>query len=56
VLIYFDLAARRAILEEIHGTLFRGGSLLLGSTEIGLPLGDRFRRQPAGSATFYIAQ
>ena len=31
VLIYFDLDTKRKILREIHGTLFRGGRLLLGS-------------------------
>jgi chemotaxis protein methyltransferase CheR len=44
VLIYFDLPTKKRILEEIHGSLFRGGYLLVGTTEAGLPAGDRFRR------------
>ena len=56
VLIYFDLATRRQILDEIHGTLFRGGVLLLSTTEAGLPPSERYRRESAGSAVVYIAQ
>ena len=33
VLIYFDDETKRKIMKELHGTLFRGGWLLLGSTE-----------------------
>jgi chemotaxis protein methyltransferase CheR len=56
VLIYLDLATRKQILDEIHGSLFRGGTLLLGTTEAGLPPGDRYRRESAGSAVVYVAQ
>jgi chemotaxis protein methyltransferase CheR len=55
VLIYFDLPTKRRILEEIHGSLFRGGYLLVGTTEAGLPAGDRFRRTTVGSAVVYVA-
>ncbi|MBZ5725796.1 MAG: protein-glutamate O-methyltransferase CheR [Acidobacteriia bacterium] len=55
ILIYFDLATKKSILEEMQGTLFRGGHLLLGSTEAGAPLGDGYTRQAVGSITAYVA-
>ena len=55
VLIYFDPPTKRRILGEIHGSLFRGGYLLVGATEAGLPAGDRFRRTAIGSAVVYVA-
>ena len=55
VLIYFDLPTKRQILEEIHGSLFRGGYLLVGATEAGLPAGKHFQRQAVGGAVVYIA-
>jgi chemotaxis protein methyltransferase CheR len=55
VLIYFDLATKREILSEIHGSLFRGGYLLLGTTELGVPVGDRFARQAIGDTVAYVA-
>jgi chemotaxis protein methyltransferase CheR len=55
VLIYFDQPTKKRILEEIHGSLFRGGYLLVGTTEAGLPAGDRFRRHAVGSAVVYVA-
>jgi len=55
VLIYFDLPTKRRILEEIHGSLFRGGYLLVGATEAGLPAGGRFQRQAVGSTVVYVA-
>jgi chemotaxis protein methyltransferase CheR len=56
VLIYFDLSTKKSILDEIHGTLFRGGLLLLGTAETGLPAGDRYQRKTVGSAVAYVAQ
>lgn len=56
VLIYFDATTRRKILEEIHGTLFRGGWLLLGSAEVPGALGDLFERRVVGNATVYVAR
>ncbi len=57
VLIYFDLATRQSILDEIHGSLFRGGSLLLGTAETGVPAsGDRYHRETVGSSVVYVAQ
>ena len=55
VLIYFDMPTKKRILEEIHGSLFRGGYLLVGTTEAGLPAGDRFRRQAIGNTVVYAA-
>ena len=55
VLIYFDMPTKRHILEEIHGSLFRGGYLLVGTTEAGLPGGERFQRRAVGSAVVYVA-
>lgn len=55
VLIYFDLPTKLRIVEQIHGTLFRGGVLFLGSTETGLPITERFQRRSVGEATFYEA-
>jgi chemotaxis protein methyltransferase CheR len=55
VLIYFDLPTKKSILEEIHGSLFRGGYLLVGTTEAGLPAGDRFRRAAVGNSVVYVA-
>jgi chemotaxis protein methyltransferase CheR len=53
VLIYFDMETKRRILEEIHGTLFRGGYLLLGGSETTLNLTDRFERRTIGQTVFY---
>jgi chemotaxis protein methyltransferase CheR len=55
VLIYFDLPTKKRILEEIHGSLFRGGYLLVGTTEAGLPAGERFRRHAIGNTVVYVA-
>jgi chemotaxis protein methyltransferase CheR len=56
VLIYFDAAARRKILENIHGTLLRGGWLLLGSTEAATDVADCFERHSIGGTTVYVAR
>ena len=56
VLVYFDAATRTQILKEIHGTLFRGGWLLLGSAEVPSGLEDYFERLPIGNCTAYIAR
>ncbi len=56
VLVYFDPATRRQILQEIHSTLFRGGWLLLGSAEVPSGLDECFDRLPIGNCTAYIAK
>jgi chemotaxis protein methyltransferase CheR len=55
VLIYFDVEAKRKILDEIHGTLFRGGHLLLGGSETTLNLTNRFERRILGQTVLYQA-
>lgn len=56
VLIYFDAVTRRNILREIHGALFRGGWLLLGTAELPEGAEDLFERRAAGAATVYVAR
>ena len=56
VLIYFDLPTKIKIVQQIHGTLFRGGHLFLGSTETSLPAGEMFERKSIGDATIYEAK
>lgn len=55
VLIYFDIEAKRKILDQIHGTLFRGGYLLLGGSETTLNLTTRFERAIFGQTVLYQA-
>ncbi len=56
VMIYFDAATKRRIIKAIHGTLSRGGWLLLGSAETGLDIEEWFERQAMGRITAYIAR
>jgi chemotaxis protein methyltransferase CheR len=56
VMIYFDVETRRKILRELHGTLFRGGWLLLGGVETAFGVEDLFERQLIGGATVYVAR
>ena len=53
VLIYFDIEVKRKILQQIHGTLFRGGYLLLGCSETTLNLVDCFGRRIVGQTVLY---
>jgi chemotaxis protein methyltransferase CheR len=53
VLIYFDVQSKRKILDEIHGTLYRGGYLLLGGSETTLNLCTRFERKIIGQTVLY---
>ena len=55
VLIYFDVQAKKRILEQIHGTLFRGGYLLLGGSETTLNLTSCFERRILGQTVLYQA-
>jgi chemotaxis protein methyltransferase CheR len=55
VLIYFDMTTKKRILGEIHGSLFRGGSLIVGTTEAGLPAGEQYQRQTLGNTVVYFA-
>lgn len=56
VLIYFDSETKRRILKELHGTLFRGGWLLLGGAETICGADRWFERQSVGGATIYVAR
>ena len=55
VLMYFDEATKRKVLEQIHGTLFRGGYLLLGGSEIAPNLAGLFERVVIGEAVLFQA-
>jgi len=56
VMIYFDDMTKRKIMKQLHGTLFRGGWLLLGGAETIFGLDDLFERKTVGNATVYIAR
>ena len=56
VMIYFDAETKRNILRELHGTLFRGGWLLLGGAEAAFGVEEWFERQMVGNATVYVAR
>jgi chemotaxis protein methyltransferase CheR len=56
VMIYFDAGTRKEILKELHGTLFRGGWLLLGGAETAFGVEEWFERQIVGGATVYVAR
>lgn len=56
VMIYFDSATKNTILRELHGTLFRGGWLMLGGAESAFGLENYFQRQSVGKATVYVAR
>jgi chemotaxis protein methyltransferase CheR len=53
VLIYFDTKTKRKILEDIRGTLFGGGYLLLGGSETTLGLDNVYERVPFGKTVLY---
>jgi chemotaxis protein methyltransferase CheR len=56
VLIYFDAETKKNIIKELHGTLFRGGWLLLGGAESAFGAEEWFERQTVGGATVYVAR
>jgi chemotaxis protein methyltransferase CheR len=56
VMIYFDPETKKKILKELHGTLFRGGWLLLGGAETAFGVEEFFERQTVGNAIVYIAR
>jgi chemotaxis protein methyltransferase CheR len=56
VMIYFDNETKKKILKELHGTLFRGGWLLLGGAETAFGVDEWFERTAVGSATVYVAR
>jgi chemotaxis protein methyltransferase CheR len=56
VMIYFDNETKRRIMKELHGTLYRGGWLLLGGTETAFGLDDLYDRRTLGNTTVYVAR
>jgi chemotaxis protein methyltransferase CheR len=56
VMIYFDAETKMKILKELHGTLFRGGWLLLGGIETAFGIEGYFERMAVGNATVYTAR
>ena len=56
VMIYFNAETKKKIMRELHGTLFRGGWLLLGGAETAFGAEEWFDRQAAGSASVYAAR
>ena len=56
VMIYFDNKTKLDIMKELHSTMFRGGWLLLGSTEAAFGLDEWFERKTLGSVTVLVAR
>ena len=56
VMIYFDNETKRKIMKEIHGTLTKGGWLLLGGAESAFGLEAWFERVVVGNLTIYVAR
>jgi chemotaxis protein methyltransferase CheR len=56
VMIYFDAETKKNILRQLHGTLFRGGWLMLGGAETAFGVEDLFDRETVGSAIVYVAR
>jgi chemotaxis protein methyltransferase CheR len=56
VLIYFDNETKYKIMKEIHGTMFRGGWLLLGGAETAFGLDEWFDRKTVENATVFVAR
>lgn len=56
VMIYFDSETRMNILRQIHGTLFRGGWLLIGGAETSFDLPEHYERERIGGVTVYVAK
>jgi chemotaxis protein methyltransferase CheR len=56
VLIYFDAPTKKQIIEQIHGTLFRGGWLLLGGSETAFGYEQWFEKRAVGNAIVYVAR
>jgi chemotaxis protein methyltransferase CheR len=56
VMIYFDNKTKLNIMKELHGTMFRGGWLLLGSAEAAFGLEEWFERKIVGNVTVFVAR
>jgi len=56
VMIYFDSKTKFNIMKELHSTMFRGGWLLLGTTEAAFGLDEWFERKTFGNVTVLVAR
>ncbi len=56
VMIYFDAETKRNIMKQIHGTMFRGGWLLLGGAETPSDLAGLFEKIRIGNVTVHVAR
>lgn len=56
VMIYFDAQTKRALLKELHGTMFRGAWLMLGGSENTSGIDEWFDRETVGNSTVYVAR
>jgi chemotaxis protein methyltransferase CheR len=56
VMIYFDNKTKMDIMKELHSTMFRGGWLLLGTTEAASGLEEWFDRKTVGNVTVFVAR
>jgi chemotaxis protein methyltransferase CheR len=56
VMIYFDSETKKKIMQELHGTLFRGGWLFLGGVETAFGLEKWFERLGVGNSIAYVAR
>ena len=56
VMIYFDNETKRNIMKEIHGTLAKGGWLLLGGAESAFGMDEWFERLAVGNLIVYVAR
>lgn len=55
VLIYFDLATKRAVLDRVRGSLRPGGFLVLGAAETTIGVHDGYERVVVGRGAVYRA-
>lgn len=53
VLIYFDVAQKRSVLQQVRRVMRPHGVLFLGGGETTLNIDDRFQREQSGRATYY---
>jgi chemotaxis protein methyltransferase CheR len=56
VMIYFDTGTKLNIMKELHGTLFRGGWLLLGGAETAFGVEEWFKKETVEGAVVYVAR